>query len=316
MMPRPPKRGPSRRSAPPTEWSPPTKSLALRREWKSSSAAAMRWMRRSLWRSRSRWSNPPRATSAVAASCWSASPAAKQLSSTTAKWPPAKPPAICTSTRMGTSIKRPPSSAIVPSDRRGHNVREFHRAVGLQSQFETGHGPRDRDGTIADDGGLFIEVPILVDVHIAGGFAGGHFAVVEESCFAAGEADQHEAATADVARGGFDHRERERHSDRRIHRIAAALEDFHSRLRAKLFVGGDHPVGSADCLLGPRFGGLGVIARFCGSLPFCAGRKGQGHCQQEEDGNQYCSLDSNHKPKTLSDSRDSVKASYSGACCP
>src|SRR6267378_6274091 len=191
----------------------------------------------------------------------------------------------------------------------GHNVRELHRAKGLQRESEAGDGSWDSDGLVANDRSFLLQLSILADVHIPGGFARSGFAIVQESSFAIGKTNQHEAAAADVACRGFDYGQCKGHGNGSVHRVAATLEDLHASLGAKLLVGGDHPVRSADRLLRPRFGYLGAIARCRDRLRTCARRQRQSGGQQGEEGHQRCFLHSHHREKTLSDSWDSVKAS-------
>jgi hypothetical protein len=135
------------------------------------------------------------------------------------------------------------------ADCRSHYVGKLHRAVSLQSQLETSNCSRHSDRAVADDGGFFVELAILADVHLASGFAGGCFAVVEEGSLAVGEPDQHEAAATDIACSGLDHGKSKRDADSGIHGVAAALENLHAGLRTKFLVSHDHAVRAADCLL-------------------------------------------------------------------
>src|SRR5882762_7695379 len=80
----------------------------------------------------------------------------------------------------------------------GHNVRELHRAIAFQSESEAGDGSWDSDRLVANDRCFLLQLSILADVHIPGGFARSGFAIVQESSFAIGKTNQHEAAAADV----------------------------------------------------------------------------------------------------------------------
>src|SRR6267378_3799912 len=69
----------------------------------------------------------------------------------------------------------------------GHNVRELHRAIGFQSESEAGDGSWDSDGLVANNRRFLLQLSILADVHIPGGFAWSGFAIVQESSFAIGK---------------------------------------------------------------------------------------------------------------------------------
>src|SRR5260370_4890242 len=146
------------------------------------------------------------------------------------------------------------------------DVSKLHGAISFQSQSETGDSSRDSDRLVTDDGGFFLELAVFSDVHIAGGLTWSHFAIIEEGGFAVGQANQHESAAADVARGRLDHGKRESHSHRRIHRVTAALKDFDSRLRAKFLISCDHAMAGANSLGRPTLGVVGAVAEFGSSL--------------------------------------------------
>src|SRR5260370_30324300 len=145
-------------------------------------------------------------------------------------------------------------------------------AISFQSESEAGDSSRDSDRLVADDGSFFVEFAVFSDVHVAGGFTWSHFAIIQEGRFAVGQANQHEAATPDVARGRFDHSKRESHSHSRIHRVTAALKDFDSRLRAKFLISSDHAMAGANSLGRPTLGVVGAVAEFGSSL--AANRRG------------------------------------------
>ncbi len=149
----------------------------------------------------------------------------------------------------------------------GHYVRELHRAIGFQSESEAGDGSWDSDGFVANDRRFLVELAIFADIHVARGFARSSFAIVQESRFTIGKANQHEAAAADVSRRGLDDGQRKSHGNGGVHSVTATLEDLHAGLGAKLL---------ADRLLRPRFGHLGVTEGCCCGLCSCAGRQRQG----------------------------------------
>ena len=67
---------------------------------------------------------------------------------------------------------------------------------------------------------------------------------------AVGQLHGHEAAAAEVARGGIHHRQRVAHGDRRIDGIAAVLEDIDADLAGQMLRGDDHAVFGRDRCLG------------------------------------------------------------------
>src|SRR5437879_11388309 len=146
------------------------------------------------------------------------------------------------------------------------NVGKLHGTIGFQSESETGDSSRDSDRLVADDGGFFVELATFSDVHITGGFTRSYLAIIEESGFAVGQANQHEAPAANVARGRFDHGERESHGHRRIYRVTAALKDCDSRLRAKFLISCDHAMAGANSLGRPTLGVVGAVPEFSSRL--------------------------------------------------
>src|SRR5437762_5980061 len=135
-----------------------------------------------------------------------------------------------------------------------------------------------------------------------------HFKVIDERGLGIREPNQHEAAAADVACGGFYDRQRKRHGNGSVHRVAAAFENCDSRLRAKFFVGSDHAMAGANSLSRPALGIAVTVAEFCRSLaPY------QRRCQANDENTQKDGLSYAHAgSKTLSDSQETVKASCRG----
>lgn len=119
----------------------------------------------------------------------------------------------------------------------------------------------------AGDGGLWDDIALGVEVHVGGGGGGGLFAVVEEGGVAVvegvgGGADEHEAATADVAGGGVDDGEGKADGYGRVDGVAALAEDFYSCVGGVVVDADDHGVGCAGGGFGevvgrPGCGGLG-----------------------------------------------------------
>ena len=112
------------------------------------------------------------------------------------------------------------------------------------------------------------------------GFAWSHFAVIEEGGFSVGKAHQHEAASTNVASGGFDDGESKGRGDRSVHGVTAAFQNFDASLRGEWVVGGNHAVRAANGLLRPLLGDVGVIAKFGGGL----GRGSKGEKRSDKQG--------------------------------
>ncbi len=157
-----------------------------------------------------------------------------------------------------------------------HHVGKFHGAVGFQCQRQACNGTGNRDGSIADRRCLFVERAVGLDIHVACGFTGGHFAVVEKRCLAAGKSDQHESAAADISRSGFDNGEGERGGDGGVHGVSTVLQDIRTHLRGlrgQRLIGGNHAMRGTDWLARPLFRNVRVIAEFRGGLAASLGRK-------------------------------------------
>ena len=112
-----------------------------------------------------------------------------------------------------------------------HQFRPRLLAVLLVGVFQAAHRAGNARGAIADHGCPAVALPVGVEVHVARGGQRGALAEIDESGAAVGEADQHEAAAADVARAGMGDGERESHRDRRIDGVAAVLENLQPGLR-------------------------------------------------------------------------------------
>ena len=96
-----------------------------------------------------------------------------------------------------------------------------------------------------------VALPDGVEVHVARGRSGRALAEVDEGGASVGQADQHEAAAADVAGGGMRHRQREADRDRRVDRVAAGFEDLEPRFGGVAFARDHHAVPRAHRLRGP-----------------------------------------------------------------
>ena len=89
---------------------------------------------------------------------------------------------------------------------------------------QPGHGSGHAGGEMAGDAPIG-RLAARVEIHVARGPGRRGLPVVERLHRAVAEADDHEAAAAEVARLGVHHRQGEANSDRGIHRVAALLQD-------------------------------------------------------------------------------------------
>ncbi len=87
-----------------------------------------------------------------------------------------------------------------------------------------------------------------VDVHVAGGAAGGCFAEVERQALLT-DGGHHEAAATDVAGARINDGQRQLHSNGRIDSIAALHEDVAAHLRSKGMRTNDDTVRSGGVFL-------------------------------------------------------------------
>ena len=123
------------------------------------------------------------------------------------------------------------------------------------SVFHAEHGAGNADGAVAEDG-IFGGIPRRgVEVHVAGGGVGGALAEVDEGGAAVGEADEHEAAASDIARGGMSGGEGEGDGDSSVDGVAAGFEDGFTGVGGVGFAGDNHGVAGVDGLAGGEFGG-------------------------------------------------------------
>ena len=84
---------------------------------------------------------------------------------------------------------------------------------------------------------------MAVEIHVGSGFCGRLLTIVEKVHFAVGTSEEHEAASADVARLGIDNLQREADGDSRVHRVAALLQDRNAGLRGLRVHRGHHRFG-------------------------------------------------------------------------
>ena len=78
-----------------------------------------------------------------------------------------------------------------------------------------------------------------------GGGGGGLLPKIEEMAFTTGQAEQHEAATADVAGLGMHHGEGKASGDGGVHRIAAGVENFYAGSRCQRMHADHHGMAGA-----------------------------------------------------------------------
>jgi len=115
------------------------------------------------------------------------------------------------------------------------------------------------------------DLAACVQVHVAVGAAGRHFAEIQRHVAAGpGVMHHHEAAAAQVACVGQRHRQRKAHGDGGIHRIAAVFEDVQADARGQRLFARDHAMACHQrvehvhvIVIGGRSlpGGTGLLGR-------------------------------------------------------
>ena len=110
---------------------------------------------------------------------------------------------------------------------------------------KAGDGAGDSAGLVAEDRHARDDVAFGVEIHVAGSRGGGLLAVVKEVGFAVLVADEHEAASAEVAGEGVDDGEGEVHGDGGVDGVAALLEDLDASVSRVVLDGDDHGVRGA-----------------------------------------------------------------------
>lgn len=124
---------------------------------------------------------------------------------------------------------------------------------------EAGYGAGNSAGLVADERHAGNDVALGVEVHVAGGGGGCLLAVVEEVRLAMLIADEHEAASAEVAGEGVDDGKGEVYGDGCVDGVAALFKDGEAGVGGIVFDGDDHGVGGAGGfeigLLGEEGGG-------------------------------------------------------------
>ena len=130
-------------------------------------------------------------------------------------------------------------------NRRGDQVgeRELARTVFAPRELEPGDGPRHADGEAGKARLERIGLAVGVEEHVLGRRRGRGLAVVDrDRLIAIGAMDQHEAAAADVAGARQRDGEREADRDRRVDRVAAALQHVQPDPRRRRLLAHHHAV--------------------------------------------------------------------------
>ena len=89
---------------------------------------------------------------------------------------------------------------------------------------QAGHCAWNADRQISNRGSVGNDFSVSVEIHIGSRTQGRFFAEVNEVRFAVGQAQQHEAAAAQIAGVGVDDSQCEASRDRRIHCVASCLQ--------------------------------------------------------------------------------------------
>eukprot|EP01137_Pigoraptor_chileana_P008786 Opistho-2@56113 len=124
-------------------------------------------------------------------------------------------------------------------DRRSDHVLARLGAVLAQRQLHARHGARHCHGEMATGAQVRDDVAVLVQVHVGGCRQRGFFAEVEKGLAPVRQLNGHEAATAEIARRGINHRQRITHGNRSIHRVAAVFQHIDADMGRQV-LGGDH----------------------------------------------------------------------------
>jgi hypothetical protein len=121
---------------------------------------------------------------------------------------------------------------------------------------EAGNGAGDADGAVSDNARIFVgvgeNVALGVEIHIFGGSGGSLFAKVDEVSFAVGEAEEHEAAAAEISGLGMNDGEGETGGHGGVNGVAAGVEHLDSGTRGKFVDAGDERVRSVSGAQGSR----------------------------------------------------------------
>jgi len=113
---------------------------------------------------------------------------------------------------------------------------------------EAGDGAGDTRSQIADQRAAGNDVALGVEVHVTGGSSGSLLAVVEEVGAAVLVADEHEAASAEIAGEGVGDGEGEADGHSCVHGVAALFEDGNADVACVVLNAGDHGVLGANGL--------------------------------------------------------------------
>jgi hypothetical protein len=126
------------------------------------------------------------------------------------------------------------------------SVGALHGAVLLARVFHARDRAGHAHGEVAVGAQALDDVAVLVEVHVGRGGQRRLLAEVEEGLAAVGQLHGHEAAAAEVARGGVHHRQRIAHGHGRIDGVAAALEHVDADLAGQVLRAHDHAVLGRD----------------------------------------------------------------------
>ena len=125
---------------------------------------------------------------------------------------------------------------------------EFARAVLFERQRQSGDRPRHARGQPGIAGFLRVILAVPVEEHVARCRPRRGLAIIDRSCGAVGEPDQHESAAAEIAGLRVRHRQRKGDRHRRIHGVAAAMQHLEPDVRRALLLAHDHRMLGDDCL--------------------------------------------------------------------
>ncbi|MNO95125.1 hypothetical protein D3C76_867590 [compost metagenome] len=112
---------------------------------------------------------------------------------------------------------------------RGDQLSPWQLAELLMRLPQAHHRTRHASGAGTDQAQVLDDLALFIQVHVAAGSLGRHFAVVEEVGFAV-HVQGHETAAADVAGFGVGHGQGEGGGDSGVDRVTAFLENFGGHL--------------------------------------------------------------------------------------
>ena len=114
------------------------------------------------------------------------------------------------------------------------------------ASIQPGHCARHSDRPVADRGSLGNDLAVAVEIHVGGGAQRRLFAEVEEVRLTVGQAQHHEAATAEIACVGVDDSQGEAGGDCGVDRVSSRLQHLQSCITGVMMDADHHGVLRLD----------------------------------------------------------------------